>query len=172
MQTPDRKTSGPQDIWTGKVCVNGASVFWWALKLVTCGIWMTLKKHNAELIRWRAAAAADSSRTLLQNKPLDTFSKFLLCQHCTPWRKLSKLNNYVFTILIRVFLRLQTISKHAYTYSGFPVTEQVRLSESPSRKMPEGGTILTDGATVGRQKQMPVGEWWTSVKKIQTLHKK
>lgn len=55
------------------------------------------------------------------------------------------------------FLRLQTIRKHAYTYSGFPVTEQVRLSESPSRKMPEGGTILTEGATMGRQKKRPVG---------------
>lgn len=34
------------------------------------------------------------------------------------------------------------------TYKGFPVMEQVRLSESPSRKMPEGGTIRTVGATV------------------------
>lgn len=33
------------------------------------------------------------------------------------------------------------------------MTEQVRLSESPSRKMPEGGTILTVGATVGRKKE-------------------
>lgn len=56
-------------------------------------------------------------------------------------------------------LNLKTVSKNAYTYSGFPVTEQVRLSESPSRKMPEGGTILTDGATVGRQNQRLVGGW-------------
>lgn len=28
------------------------------------------------------------------------------------------------------------------------MTEQVRLSESPSRKIPEGGMILTVGATV------------------------
>lgn len=39
------------------------------------------------------------------------------------------------------------------TYRGFPVTEQVRLSESPSRKIPGGGTILTVGATVGRHKE-------------------
>lgn len=44
------------------------------------------------------------------------------------------------------------------TYRGFPVTEQVRLSESPSRKMPEGGTILTVGATVGRHKERGGGE--------------
>lgn len=42
---------------------------------------------------------------------------------------------------------------HTNTYRGFPVTEQVRLSESPSRKMPEGGTILTVGATVEREKK-------------------
>ncbi len=41
---------------------------------------------------------------------------------------------------------------HTHTYSGFPVTVQVRLSESPSRKMPEGGEILTVGATVGGEK--------------------
>lgn len=39
---------------------------------------------------------------------------------------------------------------HIYTHSGFPVTEQVRLSESPSRKMPCGGVILTMGATMKR----------------------
>lgn len=39
------------------------------------------------------------------------------------------------------------------TYRGFPVTEQVRLSESPSRKIPGGGTILTVGATVGRHRE-------------------
>lgn len=33
------------------------------------------------------------------------------------------------------------------------MTEQVRLSESPSRKMPDGGTILTVGATVGTEQQ-------------------
>lgn len=33
------------------------------------------------------------------------------------------------------------------------MTEQVRLSESPSRKIPGGGTILTVGATVGRHKE-------------------
>lgn len=38
------------------------------------------------------------------------------------------------------------------------MTEQVRLSESPSRKMPEGGTILTVGATVGRHKERGGGE--------------
>lgn len=55
------------------------------------------------------------------------------------------------------------------TYRGFPVTEQVRLSESPSRKIPGGGTILTVGATVGRHKEREgvlggsVGEdEWTS----------
>lgn len=42
---------------------------------------------------------------------------------------------------------------HMQTYRGFPVTEQVRLSESPSRKIPGGGTILTVGATVGRHKE-------------------
>lgn len=39
-----------------------------------------------------------------------------------------------------------------HTYSGFPLTEQVRLSESPSRKIPAGGIILTVGATVGRRR--------------------
>lgn len=38
------------------------------------------------------------------------------------------------------------------------MTEQVRLSESPSRKMPEGGIILTVGATVGRHKERGGGE--------------
>lgn len=57
------------------------------------------------------------------------------------------------------FLREQTSRKHDHTYRGFPLTEQVRLSESPSRKMPDGGTILTVGATVGRQKQSLVGGW-------------
>lgn len=33
------------------------------------------------------------------------------------------------------------------------MTEQVRLSESPSRKMPDGGTILTVGATVGTRQR-------------------
>lgn len=42
---------------------------------------------------------------------------------------------------------------HTQTYRGFPVTEQVRLSESPSRRMPEGGTILTVGATVEKEKE-------------------
>lgn len=40
---------------------------------------------------------------------------------------------------------------HVHTHSGFPVTEQVRLSESPSRRIPCGGLILTVGATVERQ---------------------
>lgn len=72
----------------------------------------------------------------------------------------------LFTIFYFIFLWLQTTSKCAHTYSGFPETEQERLSESPSRKMAEGGTILTEGATVGRQKQRPVGRWWTCRKKI------
>lgn len=43
--------------------------------------------------------------------------------------------------------------------------EQVRLSESPSRKMPEGGTIRTVGATVEERYK----EWvslFTQSKKI------
>lgn len=38
------------------------------------------------------------------------------------------------------------------TYRGFPVMEQVRVSESPSRKIPEGGTIRTVGATAEKHK--------------------
>lgn len=65
----------------------------------------------------------------------------------------------IFLFFFLYFLGLQTISKHAHTYSGFPVTEQVRLSESPSRKMPGGGTILTEGATVGETKKRETGGW-------------
>lgn len=36
---------------------------------------------------------------------------------------------------------------HTHTHSGLPVMEQVRLRESPSRRMPGGGMILTVGAT-------------------------
>lgn len=62
-------------------------------------------------------------------------------------------------------LRVQRISKVAHTYSGFPVTEQMRLSESPSRKIPEGGRIFTVGATVGRdtQSHTQAGRWMVKV---------
>lgn len=69
-----------------------------------------------------------------------------------------------------VHLKVKTISDH--TYSGFPVTEQVRLSESPSRKMPVGGVILTVGATVGRKRE--TGQWmvqvlWKIKKRVHTF---
>lgn len=73
---------------------------------------------------------------------------------------------FLFVIFYLIFWWLQTTRKRTHTYSGFPETEQERLSESPSRKMPEGGTILTEGATVGRQKQRPVGRWWTCRRKV------
>lgn len=124
-------------------CRNAATVPIWIARIIfTNNLWVLDRINKTD----RGWTAVDTARIPGENPHAST---------C-----------FLFVIFYLIFLWLQTTSKRAHTYSGFPVTEQERLSESPSRKMPEGGTIFTEGATVGRQKQRPVGRWWACRRKV------